>query len=323
MTEARVLHALLSCNLYQLPLTLLISRNHVRQKDSLEQTAYCLRRYMSHIVRGAETNFDGNHINTSNSVIDAFSEALSGMRNADAVVTGIVTRCLKPAIDTCLKALVRVYKFIRLRMSKIKNILRDTTDISFIHLFRDPRGNIPSQANLNIPRALNMQHPDLRDKQLSVQRTAYFKEFIYIANKYCSEVRTDIAFVHNFTQQYGYRIRTVLYEKFAMAPLTTARELYTFAGLPFLNITEDYVWHLTLSGQREKCSYCVERGNSTNSAFRWRKTIYSTQLRIIDELCRDLYPVMGLRQLRHLSDVRNMSVPIFDLKLLSSSKTYI
>ena len=176
---------------------------------------------------------------------------------------------IKCALDLqtkCEQSRTLLIKTIRMPMSLIGDFLDKIPELKVIHLVRDPRATLKSQAKCG----------ECGEKQGG---------HIGCINKYCTRLENDILVTETLAKRYPGRIKRVFYEQIASKPLQTARELYNFIGSLFTPQVKDYIFDITQAGKEAGCSICTTRPNSTLYINAWRKDINKDFLKTIEQRC--------------------------------------
>ena len=201
----------------------------------------------------------------------------------------VIRACLANVTSVCNKAHVRVIKLIRIPLTYVQHLLPKYPNMKVIYLQRDPRGIFQSR-----------QKTHLVKKDM-------FNETV---DMHCKRVDSDLEQLTMLQRKYPGRLKPILYEELAERPLKVSESLFDFCGLNFTLQTQNYILSTTSSGGADSCHFCVARGNSTETAYKWRKTVSLNDVLYIDKKCSASYETLGYKKLFNLNVIRNMSVPI-------------
>ena len=200
-----------------------------------------------------------------------------------------IDNCLFKEKQKCLEAPIRVIKFIRLRMPMIEKILPLYPNMKVIYLQRDPRGSFNSRA-----------HAGLIKGGVS--------EFRKDVVNHCNESVDDITTFRKLTKQYPERLKAVLYEDVAESPVETLSSIFRFCEMILSSDLRKYTLSLTSLGGNDSCAYCIKRGNSKKSTYKWRKEMSFSKVQFIDKQCSEVYSILGYRQFPRPIDLKNVSL---------------
>lgn len=203
-------------------------------------------------------------------------------------------KCFNGIFQNCSKASAYVYKFVRLSSEIVGEIMNKVPDLKVVHLLRDPRGIIRSRVKLGF---------------------ANNAEYYNVSSALCAEMVADIVETKRLQNIYPGRIKTVLYEDIAENPIDGAKRLYEFARLEFTEEIQNYVYNITLAGEKDNYAYGTVRSNSKKVAYDWRESSTFSNVHIVDTNCRLLYSLMGLKPIDRADMVK-------DFTYFSRVKTY-
>ena len=266
-------HKWLSCNFQDLDIDTLVDSFHQSFKDSMYDFYKCA---INHVVTIRKLR------RTENIMARNWTAALI-TRNIKAINV-----CLSEAKQKCLEAPLRVIKFIRLRMQLVAELLPLYPNMQVVYLQRDPRGILRSRVKTGLLRG---------------------STFSSVVVKHCNSSFNDIETVKTLAEQYPGRIKAVLYEDAADRPVETFESVFRFCGLNFSSNMKNYTISLTSLGGKSSCSFCIEKGNSSETAYQWRKEMSITNVNFIDAQCSKVYKTLGYERFFRLTDLRNFSIP--------------
>ena len=267
------IHKWLSCNFQDLDIDTLVDSHHLNFKDSMYDFYKCA---INHVVTIQKLR------RTENIMARNWTAALIA-RNIKAI-----NECLSEAKQTCLDAPLRVIKFIRLRMPSVAELLPFYPNMQVVYLQRDPRGILRSRVKTGL-----------------LKGSTFRSDVV----KHCNSSFNDIETVKTLAEQYPGRIKAVLYEDAADRPIETFESFFRFCGLNFSSDMKNYTISLTSLGGKSLCSFCIEKGNSSETAYQWRKEMPITNVNFIDTQCSKVYKILGYQRFFRLTDLRNFSIP--------------
>ena len=269
----------LTCKLSEIDLDSLIDPFHFYKTAAMKQFVTCAKQSVLELKR---MRSEANYTSEVGKILDRHRQRVKtrSMQTLKA--------CLARATDACKEASVNVIKFIRINMSYLLELLPLYPNMKVIYLQRDPRGILQSRKN-------SWLLPD--------------SNFQANADSHCERVRSDLEHLKNLQQLYPGRITPVLYEDLAENPLEVSEQLFRFCELNFSEETQKYIKSTTSLGGRDTCAFCVERGNSTKTAYKWRNKISLRDVLYIDRQCSSTYKTLGYERLYTLADIRNFSKP--------------
>ena len=198
-----------------------------------------------------------------------------------------INDCLAEAKQKCLAAPLRVIKFIRLRMPLVAELLPLYPNMKVIYLQRDPRGILRSRIKTGLVKGSKFSDDVLN---------------------HCNNSLNDIQTVKTLANQYPGRLKPVIYEDVAENPVEILESVFSFCDLNFSSEMKNYTISLTSLGGSKSCSYCIERGNSTETAYQWRKEMTILHVYFIDKQCSAVYDLLGYKRFSRLADLRNFSL---------------
>lgn len=166
----------------------------------------------------------------------------------------------------CQTSPVRIFKTIRMPLKQISHLLEELPMLKIVHLVRDPRATLTSQAHVGM---------------CSLKHGGKFE----CTDKYCTRVENDISELSALVRHYPYRLKTVLYEDVASSPIETSKEVYDFIGTSFSAHAQEYIYNITLAGNPDNCIICTTRSNSSDHIFAWKKTINEDLLNNVEKRC--------------------------------------
>ncbi|WAR15518.1 CHST3-like protein [Mya arenaria] len=180
--------------------------------------------------------------------------------------------CILNLQNACQASPLRVLKTIRFDMEQARNLSVLIPDLKIIHLVRDPRATLKSQAAVGECKGFEQQQ---------------------CAERFCAMVEDNIVRADSISKSSRNRIFTLRYENLAKNPIQVSKELYKFGDGSFTKQIEDYIFNITSAGRKDDCIICTTRGNSTEHIDNWKTTMNKTFVKIIQNRCNYLLKRFG------------------------------
>ncbi|KAH3709472.1 hypothetical protein DPMN_068935 [Dreissena polymorpha] len=174
--------------------------------------------------------------------------------------------CAKQLQTVCTESSFRIVKTIRLEMSSVTHLLGMFPNLKTVHLVRDPRATLVSQAYVGM---CSGKHGGM----------------LQCANNLCKRVENDILEKERIMSELPGRIFPVVYEDIAREPIETAKKLFDFIGADFTEEAKEYIFNITKAGQEDNCAICTTRSNSTKHIDAWKTEMKTTLLNVVQERC--------------------------------------
>ena len=174
--------------------------------------------------------------------------------------------CLPKLQYSCEDSGVRVLKVLRSSMKTLKYLLRDIPELKIIHLIRDPRATLKSQASFG---------------ECGPAKGGYQG----CSNKLCTALENNGLEQERLAKQFPDRILDVFYEDLAKFPIEISIQLYNFIGINFSSEVENYIYNITMAGNPNNCAICTTRSNASIHVDKWKKTIKPAFLTTIEDRC--------------------------------------
>ena len=181
------------------------------------------------------------------------------------VAERFASTCLPAGIEACRQQRLQVVKLIRLEMTAVEHLLRDSPNTYLVYQYRDPRGILASR---------------LENRMLS------FK-FATEAKLLCEDMLEDIKVLRGISERYNSRIIYIKYEDLAMFPYDVTRDVYAQLGEEVPMQLKYWLSLATKTKQRRERTFGTRRSNSTSVAFKWREKLDSRQIQTATSLCRE------------------------------------
>ncbi|XP_045172393.2 uncharacterized protein LOC123534287 [Mercenaria mercenaria] len=214
--------------------------------------------------------------------------------------------CDKYLSHQCKRATVKVIKSERMSTELLGTLLREHSNVSVVHMFRDPRGIL----------FVNRKSPALS----SLSSASGLKKY---ASSLCSRMRDDLKAGLELATLYPKRFKLMLFEDFRLDMVTVLRPLFRFLGLPLATNDKNLVEIVEL--KKALAKYNREAGHNAAvdieqlrldtedskltkvHPFSWRKEIDMKMLKIIDEFCGDLYVKLGYNTYENVKKLRDLT----------------
>ncbi|KAK7492743.1 hypothetical protein BaRGS_00016048 [Batillaria attramentaria] len=198
--------------------------------------------------------------------------------------------CLPSVARPCRAAKVTSVKTIRFFMKQAAKLVKDDPKVKVLHLLRDPRGTLRSQASV-----AEFKWNDLNNA----------------SRLFCDRVYRDLQEAERLKTLFPGRVLTARYEDLATDPMAFAEKLLTFAGLTFSPKLRDYVWKITSSGLSDGGARSTVRNNSQATANSWRKKVAFSDSSVIDTNCLEVYKRTGYLAFPMEVFLKNLTFPSF------------
>ena len=177
-----------------------------------------------------------------------------------------IRMCARQLQNVCENSPFRIIKTIRLELNDIQNLLEDLPNLKIIHLVRDPRGTLASQARVG-------QCSAIKGGQTGC------------TNRFCKRLENDVLAGQQIIEKYPDRIMSVLYEDIARHPLESSKKMYDFIGADFTEEAKAYIYNITMAGLENGCVICTTRSNSSKHTDAWKIRMSPKFIDIVNERC--------------------------------------
>jgi len=200
------------------------------------------------------------------------------MRNADFPSRerllhkcGSLDNCIRIIEEQCKNSQHILVKTIRMSLELADLALLYFPELKIIHLIRDPRGitNSRLHGGFSLTRKVESHSENV-----------------------CSRFEEDLNFVQEIRSKSLSSITIVLYEALAEKPLSGAKFLYNFVGLPISNSTLVWVYNST-HAEDNGGFFGTARKDSAANAYKWRNELAFTTIQTIDKYCTTVYTMVG------------------------------
>lgn len=183
-----------------------------------------------------------------------------------------VKKCLQELEKVCMATTHRVIKTIRISMELASQMMDLWPNLKVLHLVRDPRGITNS-----------------RLKNKTFQMT---KKITPHSHNLCERMYNDTMYNTLLEKKYENRITLVIYEALAERPVEGMEFIYGFLNI---KITTDVItWVYNSTHAQNKTGYFgTMRSDATESAYYWKTKLTLSKIRIIDQICHDVYKLLG------------------------------
>ncbi|XP_045207055.2 carbohydrate sulfotransferase 1-like isoform X2 [Mercenaria mercenaria] len=177
-----------------------------------------------------------------------------------------IRMCARELQGICENSPFRIIKTIRIQLQDIRNLLEDLPNLKIVHLVRDPRATLSSQASLGMCSSRRGGQPGC-------------------TNKFCKRLENDVLAEERLMKLYPNRIMPVFYEDIAKHPLQTSKKMYDFIGAEFTLEAEAYIYNITMAGLANNCVICTTRSNSSEHVDTWKTKMKPEFINIVNERC--------------------------------------
>ncbi|WAR04132.1 CHST3-like protein [Mya arenaria] len=178
---------------------------------------------------------------------DCYRDAVKKVRDSSTALL----LCAKQLKSVCLNSPFRIIKTIRLELSTVSYLLDRLPNLQIIHLVRDPRATLASQAKLGMCKQSKGGQPGCTER-------------------FCKRLENDVLEEENILRKHQGRIMPVFYEDIAREPIQTSKKMYDFIGAEFTHSAEQYIFNITMAGLENDCAICTTRSNSTEHIDSWK-----------------------------------------------------
>ena len=186
----------------------------------------------------------------------------------------IVAACVEILTVRCKESFLRVIKIILVGVREFKSALNTTSNLQVIHVIRDPRGILYSRMHVSRQRNVTAALIDLCPNM-------------------CQEMKADLEVSTVLSKRFPNRAKVLRYETLAMDPINKARQLYEFVGITpnFGDLAHVYCKAYSMKDKQEE--FETSRKNSSRVAYAWLRRARRRDVRLVDELCHDVYKMAG------------------------------
>lgn len=194
---------------------------------------------------------------------------------------GLGENCLQKLKQKCLNSKFRIIKTIRTTMRLADDVLSEVKEGHVIHLIRDPRDSVISQARFQACPFNGTSHSAC-------------------AEQHCGKVWADTLAKRDMLSHVSERILTVFYEHIASYPVIMSDIMHSFLGIDHSEETKQYVRRITLGANVTGCEVCQQnwqKGNkskiSTTYVNSWRGNVNSGVITQIQNICSNVMMYYG------------------------------
>ena len=180
--------------------------------------------------------------------------------------TAALSMCIPQLQASCEESPIRILKVLRISLKAIGRLLNEVAGLKIIHLIRDPRATLKSQAALGMC--------------ISAKGGFYG-----CSNKFCTALENNELEQVTIAKKYPDRILNIFYEDIAKDPTKMSKHMYDFIGTTFTAEAEKYIFNITMAGNPNNCNICTTRSNASIHIDSWKKTITPSFLSIIEDRC--------------------------------------
>ncbi|OWF56621.1 carbohydrate sulfotransferase 3-like [Mizuhopecten yessoensis] len=186
--------------------------------------------------------------------------------------------CRARILSQCSVSVSRVVSTPRLSLSLASRLLEQIPKLKIIHVLRDPRAMMNSILRAKWP---------LQSEEINTARSV------------CQKLRDDLAESSLIKRVLQGRILTVFHENLATTPEKTMQEIFDFVG-----------YKIDEKGLLLKKSKKLFYDNSTLTAELWRTQVPWHVVKVTNDVCADLYRLLGYPGLVDRYELYNNSIPL-------------
>ncbi|XP_064613360.1 uncharacterized protein LOC135477136 [Liolophura sinensis] len=202
---------------------------------------------------------------------------------------GLKPDCIEAFAADCKQAPLRAVKVINLRVDHVTGLLDKYSNLRIIHLVRDPRGMIQSR----IP-----------------MKEYYYYSPTITASSLCGDMLRDVRAFHRLSRLYPQQLLQIRYEDFAESPLQYTEKIYHFLGFALPGKVKKWVQENTHAQAQDSSGLGTARANSSETAYKWRKSIAWDLTLAMDDMCKRVYKALGYVEAKSEKMLRNWDTPL-------------
>ena len=185
----------------------------------------------------------------------------------------------------CMAASHRVTKVLRMTLDNLEYLLQTRDNLKIIHLFRDPHAIINSRIETKWYPITNTQNLLSNAKSLCSKMLYDFHEGLRLYNLYPD------------------RFRFLYYEDLNNDPLGKVKLIYQYLGMSLNQSKYEIISNIKVFNNSK-----AKTERERNTAFWWRKTLKWDITKQIDEICKDVYDVLGYKTFSSSADQMNWTL---------------
>ena len=197
---------------------------------------------------------------------------------------------IKNIPKVCKSASHRVTKVLRMTLDNLEYLLQTRDNLKIIHLFRDPRAIINSRIETKWYPGKSV------------------KELLSNAKGLCHKMLYDFHEGLRLNKFYPDRFRFLYYEDLNDDPLGKVKLIYQYLGMSL-----DPSKYKAISSIKVFNNTGAKTERERNTAFWWRKTLKWDITKQIDEICKDVYDVLGYKVFHSHADQLDLTVKSVDI----------
>ena len=186
----------------------------------------------------------------------------------------LVHDCVPFLQRACELSTLRLIKIIRLPLTAFTADWEEMSQVKVIYLVRDPRGILYSRNSVN----------ELQDFNKSLKVHAY---------ELCQNMSSNLKHFHLLRRFFPNQVKVVRYETVAMRPVSETVRLLAFVGVTPSKRDMLRVVDTAFAEWDSDGPYFISRRDPKKVPYRWLKNATRHSIRVIDAMCRDLYPSLG------------------------------
>lgn len=215
-----------------------------------------------------------------------FQDCFKHAKDVDKYNATYATRLCAQKLQTiCKQSPLRIIKTIRLDLSTLTPLLDLLPNLKIVHLIRDPRATLLSQSR-------SAMCPENEGGKYGC------------TSRYCYRLENDVLEHENIRKKYPGRISPVFYEQIAQYPLEASKKMFQFVGVEYTKNAIEYVYNITMAGNKDDCGICTTRSNSSAHVNAWKKGMPTDFIDIVEDRChyvlkRFNYEFTKIRQFKY------------------------
>ncbi|XP_074644035.1 carbohydrate sulfotransferase 4-like [Tubulanus polymorphus] len=189
-------------------------------------------------------------------------------------------QCIDMYEQECHNSSVRALKVLHFDIDFALKLVKIDPSWRVIRYVRDPRGIVRSRFDDNNP---------------NVQDWMAFKDSILGEGELlCRKMLENAQKYPKLKQMYPKNIQRFSYEQIATNPISQSEAIYRFLGLELPESVKSAIKKSTSDSQLfAEETFSVKRKNGTETAYKWMKTLKTSDLQALDKLCGPVLDLLG------------------------------
>lgn len=183
-----------------------------------------------------------------------------------------VKKCVEELEKVCKATTHRVIKAIRISMELVSHMMDLWPNLKVVHLVRDPRGITNSR---------------LKDWAFPMT-----KKIVPHSHNMCERMYNDTMYTSLLEKKYKNRIKLMIYEALAERPPEGMEFIYRFLNMKVTKDVISWVYNST-HAQNTTGYFGTMRPDAVKSAYYWKTKLTLLRIKIIDNICHDVYKLLG------------------------------